>query len=56
MASNLGENCFRFGGDEFAAIIINCTPEMIESMLRRFEKAEEEKNISISLRRLCLYR
>ena len=48
IASSFGENCFRFGGDEFAAIIINCTPEMIESMLRRFEKAEEEKNISIS--------
>ena len=48
IASSFGENCFRFGGDEFAAIIINCTPEMIENMLRRFEKAEAEKNISIS--------
>lgn len=48
IASNFGDNVFRFGGDEFAAIIINCTPEMIEGMLRRFEKAEEEKNISIS--------
>ena len=43
-----GDNCFRFGGDEFAAIITNCTPESIEEMVRQFEAAEQEKNISVS--------
>ena len=43
-----GENCFRFGGDEFAAIVTNCTPESIEAMISRFVEAEKEKNVSIS--------
>ena len=43
-----GENCFRFGGDEFAAIVRDCTPESIEAMISRFEETEKEKNVSIS--------
>ena len=43
-----GENCFRFGGDEFAAIVRDCTPESIEKMISQFEEAEKEQNISIS--------
>lgn len=43
-----GENCFRFGGDEFAAIVTDCTPESIEEMISRFEETEKEKNVSIS--------
>jgi diguanylate cyclase (GGDEF)-like protein len=44
-----GENCFRFGGDEFAAIVKNCTPDSIDRMVARFEQAEKEHNVSISL-------
>ena len=48
ISSCFGDNCFRFGGDEFAAIIINCTPESIQKMVRRFEEIERENNVSIS--------
>ena len=44
-----GENCFRFGGDEFAAIVKDCTPDAIEEMVARFEQAEREQNVSVSL-------
>ena len=44
-----GENCFRFGGDEFAAIINDCTPETIAQMVSRFESIEKEQNVSISV-------
>ena len=43
-----GENCFRFGGDEFAAIVKDCTPDSIEAMISRFETTEKEMNVSIS--------
>ena len=49
IAKCFGENCFRFGGDEFAAVVKDCTPESIEVMIRRFQEAEKEKNVSISL-------
>ena len=49
IAKCFGENCFRFGGDEFAAVVRDCTPESIEVMIRRFQETEKEKNVSISL-------
>jgi diguanylate cyclase (GGDEF)-like protein len=49
IAACFGENCFRFGGDEFAAIVRDCTPESIEAMIARFEQMEKERNISVSL-------
>ena len=42
-------NCFRFGGDEFAAVVKNCTPETIRSKVERFQEAEKQHNVSISL-------
>ena len=42
-------NCFRFGGDEFAAVLKNCTPDSIRGMVRRFEEEQKQRNISISL-------
>lgn len=48
ISSCFGEHCFRFGGDEFAAIIENCTPESVEEKIRQFEDKEQEKQISIS--------
>lgn len=44
-----GENCFRFGGDEFAAIVKDCTPEAVENMVSRFEATEKARNVSVSL-------
>ena len=49
ISSCFGENCFRFGGDEFAAIVKDCNPDSIDRMVAQFEKAEEEQNVSISL-------
>ncbi|MBR2797767.1 MAG: diguanylate cyclase [Clostridia bacterium] len=49
ISSCFGENCFRFGGDEFAAIVKNCTPDSIDRMVAQFEKVEKEQNVSISL-------
>lgn len=41
--------CFRFGGDEFAAILKNCDPASIQARIDRFEAMEREKGISISM-------
>ena len=49
ISSCFGENCFRFGGDEFAAIVKNCTPDAIDRMVAQFEQAEKAQNVSISL-------
>ena len=49
ISSCFGENCFRFGGDEFAAIVKNCTPDTIDRMVAKFEQTEKEQNVSISL-------
>ena len=48
IARCFGDNCFRFGGDEFAAIVTDCTPESVEEMISRFQETEKEKNVSIS--------
>ena len=44
-----GENCFRFGGDEFAAIVTDCSPDTIRDMVRRFEEMEKKEGVSIAL-------
>ena len=44
-----GGCCFRFGGDEFAAVVKNCTPESIRERVRRFRELEKAKGISVSL-------
>lgn len=43
------DSCFRFGGDEFAAIMKNCDLQMIRERIRRFHTLEVDKGISISL-------
>lgn len=49
ISSCFGENCFRFGGDEFAAIVRDCSPESLGQMMARFEEAERRENISVSM-------
>ena len=43
-----GDKCFRFGGDEFAAIVENCTPESINQMVMAFRQSEMNHQVSVS--------
>jgi len=43
-----GKNVFRIGGDEFAAICLNCSEEQIKEALERFREEQERYGISIS--------
>lgn len=43
-----GKNCFRFGGDEFAAIVRDCAPETIGQMLNAFAREQEKLGVSIA--------
>ncbi len=49
ISSCFGEDCFRFGGDEFAAVVKNCEPEKIDRMIQKFRETEKQYNVSISL-------
>ena len=49
ISSCFGADCFRFGGDDFAAVVKNCDPETIQQMIRKFEETEKQKNVSISM-------
>lgn len=42
-------SCYRFGGDEFAAVVKNCSPERISEMVERFEALEKQQGVSISV-------
>lgn len=49
IASCFGENSFRIGGDEFAAVLKDCKPETIREMIARFEEMEQREKVSASL-------
>lgn len=42
-------NCFRIGGDEFAAVLRDCSEEDVRSRIDRFNLALERENISVSV-------
>lgn len=44
-----GGACFRFGGDEFAAVLKDCTQSEVQKRIKRFHELEKEKGISVSL-------
>ena len=44
-----GKNCFRFGGDEFAAFWINEPEEKIGPALAQFKLEQEKREVSISV-------
>ena len=44
-----GSNCYRIGGDEFAAILRNCTEEKILKQIEKFTQKLEQKEISVSV-------
>lgn len=44
-----GKRCFRFGGDEFAAIWVGAQQEQIAPALERFEQAQKAYGTSISV-------
>ena len=49
ISSCFGQNSFRFGGDEFAAVVMNCTPDTVEKMIDDFREAQKKKNVSVSV-------
>ena len=49
ITSCFGDNSFRIGGDEFAAVVEDCKPEAVQQMIYRFREAEERENVSISV-------
>ncbi|MBQ8111322.1 MAG: GGDEF domain-containing protein [Clostridia bacterium] len=49
ISSCFGPDCFRFGGDEFAAVLKNCAPRDINDRVKRFDEAQKRENVSISL-------
>ena len=42
-------NCFRIGGDEFAAIMKNCNIEQIEDEIKNFIELQKKYDISVSV-------
>ena len=42
-------NCYRIGGDEFAAILRGCTEEEIKGRTEHFKRAIEREDISVSV-------
>ena len=42
-------NCYRIGGDEFAAVLRGCTEEEVCARIERFTQATEREGISISV-------
>ena len=49
ITSCFGDKSFRIGGDEFAAVVEDCKPEMVQQMIYRFREVGERENISISV-------
>ncbi len=43
------ENCFRIGGDEFVAILRDCTEEDVQNKIERFKWSLEREKISVSV-------
>ncbi|HAE88509.1 MAG TPA: hypothetical protein DCG79_01400 [Clostridiales bacterium] len=43
------DNCYRFGGDEFAAILRDCNEEDIKNRIERFNRNLEREKISVSV-------
>ena len=43
-----GKNCFRFGGDEFAAFVKNCDETKLNSLISRFEELQKSYGVSIA--------
>ena len=43
------DNCYRYGGDEFAAIIKDCSEEEVKAKIDRFNRTLEREKISVSV-------
>lgn len=48
ISDSFGEKCYRFGGDEFAAIVEDCTPQSLNQMITNFLADIKKNNVSIS--------
>ena len=43
------DNCYRVGGDEFAAILRNCLEEDVKARIEAFTKKNESQDLSVSV-------
>ena len=48
-AGREGMNCFRFGGDEFAALWVDCDDANVPGVLEAFKADQEARGISVSV-------
>lgn len=46
--SSKEDNCFRFGGDEFAAVVKDTSSDEIKRMVERFREDQKKREISIA--------
>ena len=46
--SSAEHNCFRFGGDEFAAVVKDASPADVQKMVRQFQEDQKKRDISIA--------
>ena len=46
--SSAEHNCFRFGGDEFAAVVKDTSPADVQKMVRQFQEDQKKRDISIA--------
>lgn len=44
-----GSNCYRFGGDEFSAIVKSITHEEIEYKIKKFTESQKKYDVSIAI-------
>lgn len=42
-------SCYRIGGDEFAAILRNCSEEEVQARIRQFARVQEREKISVAV-------
>ena len=48
-ADGYADNCFRIGGDEFAAILKDCTEDDVKNKIERFKWTLDREKISVSV-------
>ena len=44
-----GAKCFRYGGDEFVAVVKNCSEADVSALLARFEEEQKTYNVSVAV-------
>ena len=47
------DNCFRFGGDEFVAVVTDCTTRSLTRQMEDFRRRQSENRVSIAMGYAC---